>query len=341
MIITEVESKLEDFFEAEEFASKDIIKKRFVALINNQGKNYRKEIFLDKKGVLRQKYRVCINPNCRSANVKWNGFHKSESFILEEVGMSLKIGQLECLDCCCRWSIDADEIYELLEQFKELIRNLAVEIKSNKTSLITTTEVIESVVGKKYSHMSISRWYKGKTSVLQEPEILNENCSGYYAYDEQEVSAAGKKYQRLTLRDLRIKQPIAEELAPDKSKESVREFLMQSLKDKQKIAMVVDGTTMYHDIISNDLKMKYQLDIRHLFDNIREAFKNECAYGLGHKRLHLTDDLKKQEILDIFYPRRELIAFIKDGLDILSKIEDPVEKEEKMLSCRKNFLSSS
>ena len=338
MIIKEVESKLEDFFEANDFSPRDIVKKRFAALINGQGKDFRKNIFLDKKGVLRQKSKVCIDPGCRSVNIIWNGFHESRSFILDKIGMSLKIGQFECLDCGGRWSIDADEIYELLKQFKEQIRILAVEIKSNKTSLIKTTEVIESAVGKKYSHMSISRWYKSRTSVMQEPTILNENCSGYYAYDEQEVSAGGKRFQRLTLRDLKIKQPIAEELAPDKSKESIQGFLVRSLEDKPKKAMVVDGDTSYPNIIIHDLKMDYQLDIGHLFANIKKAFKEECGYTVGHKRLHLADELKKQELFDIFYPRNELLAFVKRGLKTLSKIKDPAAKEEKDVELQKKLL---
>lgn len=338
MIIKEVESKLEDFFEVNDFSSSDTIRKRFIALINNQGKEYRKDIFLDKKGILRQKNRVCINPVCRSSNVKWNGFHKSESFILREIGMSLKIGQIECTACGCRWSIDADEIFELLEQFREQIRILAVEIKSNKISLIKTTKVIESAVGKKYSHMSISRWYKSRTSVMQEPIISNENCSGYYAYDEQEVSAGGKRFQRLTIRDLKIKQPIAEELALDKSTESIQGFLVRSLKDKPRKAMVVDGDISYPNIIISDLKMNYQLDIGHLFSNIKKAFKEECGYTVGHKRLHLADELKKQEIFDIFYPRKELLAFVKRGLKILSMIKDKAKREEKDMELQKKLL---
>jgi len=338
MLIKEVESKLEDFFEADDFSSRDIVKKRFAALINSQGKDFRKDIFLDKKGILRQKSRVCMNPNCRSTNVKCNGFHESGSFILKKIGMSLKIGQFECLDCGMRWSIDANEIFELLEQFKEQIRNLAVGVKSNKVSLINTTEIIESAWGKKYSHMSISRWYKGRTSVMQEPTISNEDCSGYYAYDEQEVSAGGKRLQRLTLRDLKLKQPVAEELASDKSKESIQGFLVRSLKDKPAKAIVVDGDISYPNIITSDLKMDYQLDIGHLFANIKKAFKEECGYTVGHKRLHLADELKKQELFDIFYPRNELIAFVKRGLKTLSKIKDPVAREGKDVELQKKLL---
>lgn len=337
MKIKEAESKLLDFFETGSFSSATIIKKRFAALINNQSKDYRKEIFLDKKGVFRQMQSVCINPSCRSTSIKWNGFHECKSFILKEICLSLKVGQFECSDCGFRWSIDADELYSLLEQIKEQVRNLAVEIKSNKNSLIKTSEFIETAIGKKYSHMSISRWFKNKTSDLQEKNITAKNCSGYYAYDEQEVSAGGKKFQRLTLRDLKIRQPIAEELAPDKSKESIRGFLVRSLQDKPRKAMIVDGDTSYPAIIS-DLHMDYQLDIRHLFDNIREAFKDDCAYGVGHKKLHLADELKKQELFDVFYPRPALISFIKDGLNKLETITDKTQKEVLDVELQKELL---
>jgi len=337
-MIKEVESKLEDFFETEDFSSKNIIKKRLASLIDSRGKDYRRKIFLDKKGVLRQKSRVCANPECTSTNVKRNGFHESQSFIMKEIGMNLKVGQFECNDCGSRWSIDAGEVYSLLEDFKEQIRNLAIEIKSNNNSLIKTAKFIDIAVGKKYSHMSISRWYKAKTSVLQEEEISKEDYSGYYVYDEQEVSAGGKRFQRLALRDLKIKQPIAEELAPDKTKETIRRFLIKNLQNQLRIAMIVDGDASYPDIITNDLKMNYQLDIGHLFENISKAFKNECAYGVGHKKLHLADELKKQEIFDIFYPRKELITFIKGGLKTLSKIKNESIREEKDVELQKELF---
>lgn len=337
-MIKEVESKLEDFFEAKDFSSNGIIKRRFAALINKQGKDYRKDYFLDKKGILRQKERICANIECRSANIKWNGFHECGSFILKGVNMSLKVGQFECCDCGMRWSINADEIYILLEQFKEQIRDLAVEVKANKTSLIKTSELIETAIGKKYSHMTISRWYKGRTSALQERKISKDDCSGYYVYDEQAVKAGGKEFQRLTLRDLKIKQPVAEELSPGKTKESVEGFLIRSLADKPKVAVIVDGDTMYPDIITNSLKMDYQLDIGHLFGNIRKAFKDERAYGVGHKKLHLMDDLNKQELFDVFYPRKQLIDFIKEGLRWLSAIKNPEEKENKDIELQKRLL---
>ena len=84
--------------------------------------------------------------------------------------------------------------------------------------------------------------------------------------------------------------------------------------------------------------MNYQLDIVHLFNNIKKAFREECGYGVGHKKLHLADELKKQEILDIFYPRKELLAFITRGLKILSNIKDSVSKEEKDIELQKKLL---
>ena len=213
-----------------------------------------------------------------------------------------------------------------------------VNRESNKNSLIKTTEFVETAVGKKYSHMTISRWYKGKASILQEKEILKEDYSGYYVYDEQEVSAGGRRFQRLALRDLKIKQPIAEELAPDKNQETIRRFLTKNLENKPRKAMIVDGDNSYPEIITNDLKMDYQLDVRHLFENISKTFKDECAYGVGHKKLHLADELKKQEIFDIFYPRKKLLSFIKRGLKTISKIKDESMREEKDTDLQKKLL---
>lgn len=335
MLIKEVDSKISNFIDAGDASPKAIIKKRIADLIN---KDYRKEIFLDKKNILRPKHRVCINPQCRSTNIKYNGYHQSTSFILQKLDMNIKVGQCECQDCGLRWSVDAGELYQLLEEFKEQVREFATQIRSEKNSLDKTAILIGKLIGKEYSHESINRWYKARTKHLQEEKIKDEECSGYYAYDEQEVRAGGKKKQRLTLRDLTKKQPIAEEIKDDKKKETIREFLVRNLENKLKISMVVDGDTSYPEIITEDLDMNYQIDIRHLFDNLRKAFKEECAYGVGHKKLHLMDELKKQELYDVFYPRKELISFVKMGLKKLGKIKDEGKREEKDVELQKELM---
>ena len=132
--------------------------------------------------------------------------------------------------------------------------------------------------------------------------------------------------------------PIAEEIKDDKKKEIIREFLVRNLENKPKISMIVDGDTSYPEIITEDLGMNYQIDIRHLFDNIRKAFKEECAYGVGHKKLHLMDELKKQELYNVFYPRRELISFVRGGLKRLDKIKDEDKREEKDVELQKKLM---
>ena len=338
MLIKEVDSKIKDFIDVHDFSPKDIIRKRIADLINKENKDYRKEIFLDKKNTLRQKERRCINAKCRSANIKYNGYHQSKSFILKNIGMKIKVGQCKCNDCGLRWSVNADELYTLLEEFKEQIREFAAQIRSEKNSLYNTADLVSLIIGKTYSHMSIDRWYKDRTKNLKETEIKEEDCSGYYLYDEQEVKAGGKKMQRLTLRDLTIKQPLAEEIKDDKKKEIIREFLVRNLENKPKISMIVDGDTSYPEIITEDLGMNYQIDIRHLFDNLRKAFKEECAYGVGHKKLHLMDELKKQELYDVFYPRKDLISFVKSGLKKLDKIKDEDKREEKDVELQKKLM---
>jgi len=335
MLIKEVDSKINNFVDTKAISPESVIRKRIADLID---KDYRKEMFLDKKNILRPKHRVCINSQCRSTNIKYNGYHNNASFILKNIGMNVKVGQCECNDCGLRWSVDVSELYQLLEEFKEQVREFATQIRSEKNSLDKTASLIATLIGKNYSHQTINRWYKARTNPLQEEKIKEGDCSGYYAYDEQEIKEGGKKKQRLTLRDITIKQPIAEEIKDDKGKETIREFLVINLENKPRISMVVDGDTSYPDIITNDLRMNYQVSIKHLFDNIRKAFKEECAYGVGHKKIHLIDELKKQELYDVFYPRYELLSFVKRGLKKLDKIKDENKREEKDVELQKKLM---
>jgi len=323
MLFNEVDAKLDYFMSGEKLSAKEILKKRFAELKKNS--KSKKGLFLDLDDVLRERDPVC--PDCSSSKVRKNGYHTSESSFLKKLGFSIKIGQYECLNCKRFWSVDASQLFELLDYFKQEVRNLAVLIRSEKNSLNKTSLLLKQFVSKNYSHTSIKRWYDQQIANIEEPD--NKTFSGYYVYDEQEVKVEGEKKQRLVLRDVTHKQPFAESIADDKEKETIRKFLVGNLNDKKRVSLTVDGDQSYPSIITKDLKMNYQNDIPHLFKNISKDFKNECGYGLGRKHLHLTDELKKQELFEIFYPRNELITFVKDGLKKLDTIKDKSCKEEK------------
>ena len=291
--------------------------------------DYRRELLLDQKNILRQKNKICANSKCRSTNIKYNGFHQSKSFILKKIGFDIKVGQCKCKSCGLSWSVDVSELYELLEKIKEQIREYAIEIRLEKNSYENTSKLLEKIIGKKYNQKTIRDWYTKRTRNIKEKKVESKTCSGYYVYDEQQVKCGGQKKFRLTLRDTTHKQPISEEITDDKKKETVRKFLLGSLKDKPKFSMTVDGDPCYPDIITKDLGMKYQPDLRHLFENISGTFKDECGYGIGHKKLHLYDELNKQQLFDVFYPRGELISFIKEGLKELKEIKNKDIKEQK------------
>lgn len=323
MLFNEVDAKLDYFMSGEKLSVKEIFEKRFAELRKNNVS--KKGLFLDLDDVLRERDPICSN--CSSSKVRKNGYHVSKSALLEKLGFSIKIGQYECLDCGCCWSVDATQLFELLDYFKQEVRKLAVLIRSEKNSLDKTSLLLKKFVGKKYSHTSIKRWYDQQTTNIEEPN--DKTFSGYYVYDEQEVKVEGEKKQRLVLRDVTHEQPFAEKVSNDKEKETIRKFLVENLNDKKHVSLTVDGDQSYPSIITEDLKMNYQNDIPHLFKNVTKDFRNECSYGLGRKHLHLMDELKKQEFFDIFYPREELITFVKEGLKKLNKIKDENCKEEK------------
>src|SRR3989338_10109612 len=145
MLIKEVDSKINDFIGIKVFSPNDIIRKRIAGLINQENKDYRKEVFLDKKNILRQKERRFINAECRSANIKYNGCHQSTSFILKNIGMGIKVGQCECNDCGLRWPVGASELYQLLEEFKEQVRGFATQIRSEKNSLYKAADLVSLI----------------------------------------------------------------------------------------------------------------------------------------------------------------------------------------------------
>jgi len=308
MLFNEVDAKLDYFMNGEKPSVKEIFEKRFAELRKNS--ESKKGLFLDKDDVLRERSPVCSG--CSSVKVRKNGYHLSGSSFLKKLGFSIKIGQYECLNCKCSWSVDATQLFELLNYFKREVRKLAVLIRSEKNSLNKTSLLLEKFVDKNYSHTSIKRWYDQQTMNIE--ELNNKIFSGYYVYDEQEVKVGGEKKQRLVLRDVTHERPFAEGITDDKEKETIRKFLMKNLKGKKRVSLTVDGDQSYPSIITKDLKMNYQNDIVHLFKNIIKDFRNECGYGLGKKHLHLMDELKKQELFDIFYPRKELITLIKNGL---------------------------
>lgn len=334
MLYNEVDAKLDYFLDGNIPSKQDILRKRFDDL--RKGSKQKKGLFLDIKGILRQRDRLC--PNCFSTRTRKNGYHRSKSFLLKNIGISVNIGQHKCLDCGLSWSVDVNQLFDLLESFKEEMRKFGALLKSEKNSLHKAGRLLSQVIGKQYSHMSIKRWHQKHTKNIEEPNISNEDFSGYYVHDEQATKTGGKKKQRLMLRDITHKYPLAEEIADDKSKETIKKFLIGNLMDKKRIAMIVDENLSYPDIITKDLKMKYQFDLRHLFDHITEEYREECGYKRGHKQyLHLCDELKKQELFDVFYPREKLVSFVEKGVKELDKITDEDKKDEQDIELQKEL----
>ncbi|MEG3224206.1 MAG: hypothetical protein BME94_01450 [Methanobacteriales archaeon Met13] len=110
------------------------------------------------------------------------------------------------------------------------------------------------------SHQTIQNWLQ----IEQENMIQNANApySGYYCYDEQYVKIKGTWMYRLTLHDHILNIPVAEQIAPDKEYETIKQFLTKSTENKQFIGVTTDHVREYKTIM-DELGVKHQLCISH------------------------------------------------------------------------------
>ena len=145
----------------------------------------------------------------------------------------------------------------------------AVEIFTD-ASLEAIQDILTVHYSVRPSDQQILNWVTEQTA-----EIVNNDLpvySGIYSYDEQYLTINGLRAYRLTVYDELLRAPVAESIVDRCTKETVREFLTDSLSEKPTHVITTDGRSDYPDIIEDEL----------------DAFHHRCRFHFiknGEKKL--------------------------------------------------------
>jgi transposase-like protein len=215
--------------------------------------------------------------------------------------------------------------YRYANIFRE---KLDLLIKTGYRSLRKACEDFQNFFNVLPSHQTIQNWLR----IEQENMIKNVNSpySGYYCYDEQYVKIKGTWMYRLTLYDHILNIPLAEQIAPDKEYETIKQFLIESTENKQFIGVTTDHVREYKSIM-DELGVKHQLCIFHLYKMIADKIYHVSKSKKTSKNEKELLNHYFKEIRNIFNTEKEEIA--KTRLEqLLNKFDDIPRVLQKFIS---------
>lgn len=264
-----IQLKLFDF-KNEKINPNEIIEKR----LNKRPKikNNNQKLFLDENNTFSYVNPVC--PVCGSHKIIKKG--KITKIKQNINGKTTKFNeqQYKCKKCGKRFGIENNPIIKDNKHFlKEIIDKIPEIMEIGYQSLRKISKYFETFLGIHVSHQTIKNW----SNKNHDEKITNEefNYSGYYLYDEQFLKLNGVRHYRLTLFDSVLNIPVAEKIVRHKIPENTKKFIQESTQNKPFKCLTTDLFPMYRNI-ADELGVKHQLCIFHLFKTINNKIKTYC-----------------------------------------------------------------
>jgi len=165
------------------------------------------------------------------------------------------------------------------------------------TTLRKIRDFFEWLTGIRPSHEIIRQWVNEIGEEYQKNRTVTAG-SGIYNYDEQYLRIIGVKYYRLAFLDAITGETINEMVVKELSKEIIKDFLIQSLKGKNVLAVITDGVPQYDEIlkvIARELglekKILHQLCTFHALKNFSKAIQ-DAIKDIKKRKLEYTTDYK-------------------------------------------------
>jgi hypothetical protein len=213
-------------------------------------------------------------PKCGSSNFVDNGYHNVESFLIQTLGLDIKIAQFCCKKCGNYWSANRDFIDDVIQKEKEFVKTLLLGCARKKLSLQNACTVVDETVGHSYSPQYLNELYIGVLNQIKDERV--QHASGVYNYDEQYLKENGKEVCRLTIRDQVTGEIILDKMSVDAKETSIRTAMQEALNGLPVEAFTVDMAAIYPKIIHELFpQAKIQWCIFHLHKLIWKDLKDE------------------------------------------------------------------
>jgi len=269
-----------------------------------------------------------ICPYCKSNKVIKQEY-RNRTVIIDELDfLRVYLRRYKCKCCDKKFTTSLDSVIKPHHRYANIFtEKLKSFMETGYRSLRKAAADFGTFFGVAPSHTSIMNWQTNELG--NRIENIDVNYSGYYTYDEQWIKLNGLWHYRLTLYDYILNIPVAEEIAPDKEKETIKEFIETCTDDKNFYSLTTDGLQEYKSI-TDKLGVIHQKCIFHLLKNI----KDEIYPILRSKTVSDEDKMRLRfyfrEIKHIFNTNVEKIA--------TQRLERLLDKFEEIPGVLQNFV---
>lgn len=283
--------------------------------IDNNGfkKKFVTNFFVDKIGVIRELNPQCLC--CNSSSVVCNGYTNYNNKLFTALQLSIRKGQYLCQNCGQSYVLDLAEFTELSDDFRTTIKSLITSLRVKRLSYPKISQVINEVFGYNVSSEFVREIFNEVSLKIRKLTTYTEQ-SGYYSYDAQYIKITGREFYRHAVHDLITGKVIIDLVLPKQNNETIKQLFLKYIKCDTVKAFVVDMANGYPKVIKECYGDKTQIQwcIFHLYQDIGRKYKGckkETEDG------GFQNELNKQLLYDIYYPRLKLIGYLKDVLNWL------------------------
>jgi len=263
-----------------------------------------------------------VNPVCEfcgSHNVIKQEYRERNPILGEFGPTRIYLRRYLCKSCGRKFTTSLDSVIEPRHRYANVyIEKLKTLIQTGCRSLRKIGEDFYNFFGVLPSHQTINNWLQ--TGAKKRITNIKAPYSGYYCYDEQHIKIKGKWNFRLTLYDHILNIPVAEEIAPNKTKEAIYNFLKEVTENIPFYGLTTDHLLEYK-AITDGLGVIHQLCIFHLFRMMGARVYKILKSKTVSKQEKIRLCLYFTEIKNIFPTFNEKTA-IKNLEIILEKFDD-------------------
>ena len=268
---------------------------------------------IDKQGVIRELTPIC--PHCKSKIVVCNVYTSYNNKLFTAFGLKIHKGQYVCQCCNQGYIIDLPHFSAMSHDFKEVLKSFVTSLRIRNMSYPDIQAVIYEVFGYEVSDEYVRDIFNEVSKMIRDLTTYTKQ-SGYYAYDTQHLKISGRPFFRHVVHDIITGKVLIDIVLPKQNKETIKKIFLKTIDSKEIKSFVVDMANSYPGIIEECFgkKVNIQWCLFHLHQDIGRKYKG-CRKETENSGFQ--NELNKQILFDMLYPRPELIEYLNNVLEWL------------------------
>ena len=195
----------------------------------------------------------------------------------------MRVQRYQCPNCPGSFSPSLPNVDDRCRYPRSISRLGRVVNAFTDASLEAIQDICTIQYGTRPSDQRIHDWITHDTGEIVENDL--PVYSGIYSYDEQYIWIDGKRAYRLTIYDELMHAPVAESLADQCTKDTVREFLQTALAEKPSYVITTDGRSDYTEIIEDALDAFHHRCQFHFLRNGEKKLRNRVFRSVRYTEL--------------------------------------------------------